>query len=246
MNCAEFEKHFDFYIDDLLAPALMREARDHLTACPTCEKSVTRFQQTRVLLSTAVAEVASAVDVSGLWKSVESRLGELPSGALEPTVEVVRVAPAAVRPGLGQRVLEWARDSFSEFGYGWSAGLMGTASAAAAAVIMFAVTAPAPDATSPGAAQVASAPAPVDALRSANVRTVASAEPRAGRASLVSATVGQPVARNTRNVRLDSIRTSPGHLVSTWVMPKQKARVIWVADAENTNKATASTVEFRK
>ena len=75
MNCREFEAQIDFYLDGVLDAPSIRVAADHISVCPKCETMVTDSQQVSALLKTAVSDRIAAVDVSGLWDSIERELG---------------------------------------------------------------------------------------------------------------------------------------------------------------------------
>ena len=73
----------DLYLDEMLDVPAFRDAADHVSACPSCETMVTRAQQVSSLLKTAVTDRVTAVGISGLWESVEPKLG-LPLAGLHP------------------------------------------------------------------------------------------------------------------------------------------------------------------
>ncbi len=222
MDCADFDKRFDLYVDDELAPADMDAAREHIGACKACEQSVTRFQQTRALLSTAVAEVAAAVDVSGLWADVES--------ALDPPCE--EPERALVVDSWPSRARRWLAESFDggPLGYAWRVGMWGGASALAAAALVLTVSG-----LEPQRVEVAQTP---------TVKTSTLAATRTSPGARTSPAVQtSPASRRVARVRLDSLETAPGHSVSTWVLPRSKARVIWVSKRDS---ATVQQVSYDK
>jgi anti-sigma factor RsiW len=79
VNCREFETQIDFYLDGVLDAPSFRVAADHVSVCPKCETMVTDAQQVSALLKTAVSDRIAAVDVSGLWDSIERELGPVPA-----------------------------------------------------------------------------------------------------------------------------------------------------------------------
>lgn len=78
MDCKDIEDKTFPYLDGALSDRDMQAVADHVQNCDFCGDIITRHQKTAVLLKTAVADVAAAVDVSGLWRGIESRLGPLP------------------------------------------------------------------------------------------------------------------------------------------------------------------------
>lgn len=86
MNCTDFEANVDRYLDGALDPDDWRSALDHVSICTMCDTLVTRYQQASSLLQTAVTERVAAVDVSGLWDAIDSRLPaagvRIPSGVV--------------------------------------------------------------------------------------------------------------------------------------------------------------------
>lgn len=81
VNCSEFEAQIDYYLDGVLDAPSFRVAADHISVCPKCETMVTDAQQVSALLKTAVSDRIAAVDVSGLWDSIERGLGPVPTGS---------------------------------------------------------------------------------------------------------------------------------------------------------------------
>ena len=75
MDCAEFDRNIDLYIDRMLSTSDMDSAASHTKACRGCNESVTSYQHARALLTTAVADRVTAVDVSGMWEAIEASLG---------------------------------------------------------------------------------------------------------------------------------------------------------------------------
>ena len=136
-----------------------------------------RYQQTRALLVTAVADRAAAVDVSGLWQSIAHRV--------EPV-------PASVTPLAAARQARWlhaARSAVRRI-TPLQAGTL--AAMAAAAVLAFGIG--------------------------------------TGGDTTSTAEVARGGLLQSRPVRIDSMEVAAGHTVSTWVKPRTKTRVIWVAN----------------
>ncbi len=173
MNCRDFETSLDLYLDGELDAHRRAMAAEHVGACPACDGKVIAHQKIRALLTTAVADRAAAVDVSGLWNEIETRLAEPTTGPL------ASLAGARIR-----RALTRARHTH------WSAW---TAVAAAAAVVF--------------------------ALLLGAQRPAGNDEIARLHGGLVQ----------SRPVRIDSMEVAAGHTVSTWVKPRTKTRVIWVA-----------------
>lgn len=207
MNCAEFDKNFDAYVDDMLVDTALLAARKHVEACPPCEHAVTRYQQTRCLLSTAVAEVASAVDVSALWDGVDAALSDRPG-----TVKV------SSWDRLVARARAWATETLLPVFSPQGGALVGIGAAAAIAVSFLLPSNPFPTAQSP--TQFAKIPSEVSAPVADSQGAVASRQVAAR-------------SRDTRGVsaaRVRRVSAGPGQAVSTWVQPRTGAQVIWVSD----------------
>jgi anti-sigma factor RsiW len=88
VNCIDFEANVDRYLDGALDPDAWRSALDHASGCMVCDALVTRYQQAASLLQTAVTERVAAVDVSGLWDAIDSRLP--PAAVRAPSGVVTR------------------------------------------------------------------------------------------------------------------------------------------------------------
>jgi hypothetical protein len=226
MNCAKFETHFDAYVDAVLDDATMVAARGHLAVCPDCNQAVSRFQQTRCLLSTAVAEVAAAVDVSGMWERVEAELGPAPRRG--------RLEQGYSGPGFGDRVREWVSENILPV-FSPQGGAFVGAGAAAAIVVSLMISGPDPLAPTAGT-QVAQAPT-VSAKRVSDQRA-----PRLAPVRLAS-TEGR--SSRDSSVRIDRIDAGPGRAVSTWVQPRTGAQVIWVSDRGSAS-ALVRTAEYTR
>lgn len=103
MNCTDFEANIDRYLDGALDSDASRAALDHTSGCATCDTLVTRYQQASALLQTAVTDRVAAVDVSGLWETVES---QVPPSLVTRTPSVVAARPA--RGSVLARLRDWA------------------------------------------------------------------------------------------------------------------------------------------
>jgi anti-sigma factor RsiW len=222
--CADFEASFDQYVDGRLSDSMAAAAAMHLTACPECDRGVARWQQTRILLSTAVADFAPARDVCGLWRGVEAALGKPAESDRGSSVERAtppRRAAAASRDrrsGRAEREARSERVSGLSAAWRFAAAATGSASVAAAAVLYF------------------SPVSTVDSSSIASVRTVSQeAVTRfSGVPSPAAALPGsvRPASFEPSPARVappvEDIEAAPGHVVSTWVQPRTNARVIWV------------------
>ncbi len=270
MNCADFEKRFDLYIDEMLAGADLAAAHAHLAACPACETAVTRYQQTRAILSTAVADIATAVDVSGVWAGVERAL--VADGTISDRPAVV--APETSPSTLADRWADW-RDGWVDavglnpVGYVWRVGFAGGASAVAAGLLFVSLqgvdgsTAGNLVASAGGGAQSVasdSARRHYVPVRASDVRPASTPWPGVGegaaRAALGTLNLVVEPKTTTQNaraaravlasrnqsepVRVDSVRSAPGHDVTTWTDPRTRNRVIWVAPGKTSPPARAA------
>jgi enamine deaminase RidA (YjgF/YER057c/UK114 family) len=74
VDCKTLDEKLDHYLDGELDQSLIDDIRIHAVSCSSCEQTITAFQQTRAMISTAVADLATAVDVSGFFEEVESRM----------------------------------------------------------------------------------------------------------------------------------------------------------------------------
>jgi hypothetical protein len=236
MKCNDFDNHFDAYVDEQLDEKTRDAVRVHMDVCPTCESSVARYQQSRCLLKTAVAELASAVDVSGLWKAVEGELGDiLPARAAVP-VALPAALPAAVSVSWSDRLntlIESLAPAFSVQG-----GVL--AGSAAALTIAFLSVVGGPTSTmSPGAIEVASVPSSASIVRETPLPMPLRPNEGPPVRLLAAASATSP------HVQVHRISTTPDHAVSTWVQPRTGARVIWVSDRDGGQPAV-STADFRR
>ena len=200
VNCHDFEDRVHAFLDDELPDTELAAMRGHLGDCPRCEKIVTGFQKTGALISTAVTEMVTAVDVSGIWQAVERGLD---AGVVDAELTIpsatARDQPTQNHPGPARwdsarwdsvrSVLDSIAARVSPVNLGWAG-----AAASVTALAMFLLLAGEQD------GQVA------DSGR--NVTVARAAGPK--------------------SARLDSLSGAPGYTVSSWVQPRTKARVIWV------------------
>lgn len=235
MCCADFEKCFDEYVDELLDAGMAGAASRHVATCTACDREVTRWQQTRILLSTAVADFATAVDISSLRQDVEAALGlSLQAGDRVRRRSEVR-EPAAPHRDAASR--QGDRQAGRRAGREAASGSRGRGGLAAAVRFLSAATV---SAATAAAAVMLLSPAPRTA-----VQVLADASPAAP--TFQAASVFVPGSRdNFADVapvaytppplakpdvaKVDGLEAAAGHLVSTWVQPKTNARVIWVQD----------------
>ncbi|MBI5504858.1 MAG: zf-HC2 domain-containing protein [Deltaproteobacteria bacterium] len=230
MTCSEFDKAFDPYVDGLLDPLSAAAARMHLESCPTCDRMVARWQQSRILLSTAVAEIAAAVDVSGLFTAVGSALDagcELEDGALtRPSVTrgashqrefhaerggvsaSVDIAARTARPAARMR-------RFSAIGR-FVAVAGGSAVAAAASIMLLA-----PGMTLPVQVATETTPSTFSLGSSLRLKPVTFTAPERRDGGVWRPLLPVPAL-------VDALEAGEGRTVSTWVQPRTQTRVIWV------------------
>lgn len=238
MNCVDFEKFFDRYVDGLLDGDGFAACEQHVAMCSVCDRDVARWQQTSILLSTAVADFASVVDVSGLRSSVEAALG-LPQAAEPGRRALDREASygravgerPASRTGRGasQDAGRGRRATFAATVRFVSAAAVSAATAAAAVLLLT----PTPQVSS---TLVASAPvvgsAPSSSSGGAGLFMPASLRNGGHHVAEDVATVAYapPPLAQPQVSHVDGLEAAPGRQVSTWVQPKTNARVIWVED----------------
>jgi anti-sigma factor RsiW len=228
MSCAEFAESFDAYVDEMLEPASAEAATRHIAMCTCCDREVARWQQTRILLSTAVADLSTAVDVSALRRDVEAALGFSSPGA----------EPARVRGGEREatrlRGIDGSRKAGRQAATGRRQALVAAGRFLSAASVSAAIAAGAVLMLTPTPVQNGSLLASVTApSRSSSFFQPASYRPngRIGRGADVApaAYTPPPLARPEAS-HVDGLEAAPGRTASTWVQPRTNARVIWVAD----------------
>lgn len=225
MNCRDFEKSFDEYVDGALPPPLAARCVAHVSMCPPCEREVTRWQQTRILLSTAVAEVATAVDVSALWRDVEA--------SLDSAGSAYDRAPSFVRGGESRREAHGARRSASgaskrRAGFAAAAwrftSAAGVSALAAAAAVVFLVPGPA----SMTATGIVGKERTVLASYSPPKKLIRQLSNGISPAAYHLGGSSAPQSRAASYI--DNLEAPQGHVVSTWVQPRTNTSVIWVED----------------
>lgn len=254
MTCTQFEECFDGYVDETLDIGGMQAARHHIACCQSCGREVTRWQQTRILLSTAVADFASAVDLSSLRGDVLSALGmdskaeatarsagarlavrhrgsdqrrpsDFSSRASSKTESVVRGVSRSDRSRERQGDASTPRRVWAA---AWRFGSAATVSAAVAAAAVLVLTpAPTPTAnTSVLARASVSRPALDSGFRASNFFS----GPLVSYTDAAPASYTPPPLAEPKISRVDGLEAAPGRTVSTWVQPGTNARVIWVQD----------------
>jgi hypothetical protein len=217
MSCADFDAKLDLYIDAMLPPREHLDYVEHLGSCRACTESVLGYQKVRALLTTAVTDRVAAVDVSGLWERIAAQLPHTSSPVTNHVLAPVasagigtRSEPLLGRIGTTLTQLLWPPSVAARFG-------MGVATAALA-FLVFSITSSkssTPNSTNRPRPQVADA----RSARGTDARSARGTDARSVRGSV-------------RPVRIDSIEVAAGHTVSTWVKPRTRTRVIWVADAD--------------
>jgi len=253
MSCAEFEASFDQYVDDLLDIAMTEACSCHLAKCPPCDREVTRWQQTRILLSTAVTDFATAVDVSSVRDDVFAALGFNDAAATERRRSTMREAAVAhdrdsvgrdaslgrsrdagrdAGRSAGRKAGRKAADSPRRSGFAgvfrFTSAATVSALTAAAAVLLLT---PAPQSDSPKMAASVVAPVSRPAVNSAPIK-LASYSPWSKKAfeDVAPAVNTPPPLARPEASRVDGLEAGPGRLASTWVQPRTNARVIWIQD----------------
>jgi hypothetical protein len=237
MNCAEFEACFDQYIDETLDAASMHSASSHLATCRSCDLEVTRWQQTRILLSTAVADLSTAVDVSSLRSDVFAALGfdDVETKRQSVTREAAYERGASKRSAgrSARRAASGARRSTFGAVLRFASAATVSAIAAAAAVM---VISPAPEGPGSSRQFASQRPAVVasnwERPSGTGIRPASLAR-AAKRGSLNRelarpATFTPPPLARPEVSHVDGLEAAEGQQVATWVQPNTGARVIWV------------------
>jgi hypothetical protein len=206
VDCTEFQTNLDRYLDGELSIADMRSAAKHASVCTSCDSLVTSSQQLSALLRTAVTDRVAAVDVSGLWESIEAELDK-DSGP------VARPLRPRKRPSVGRRFGEWLGALAGDGAFSpVRIGAFAATAAAVALVVNF-------QTTDVETSRVGSTP-------DSSVRMSSSSSSSAS--SVVTASAAR---ERVRPVRIDSMEVAEGHNVTTWMRPKTKTRVIWIGDS---------------
>ena len=242
MSCADFEQSFNQYVDDMLEPAVAAAARRHCSKCTTCNREVMRWQQTRILLSTAVADFATAVDLSSVRSGVHAALGFADDTASERTRGGEREAAydrghgtrhAAGRLLRGSRGARRSARSSDRRGAFGAALRAASAAAVSAAVAAIAVVSFSPEQTGTMVASAPSQPQMTSSGRSGSRSMFQPASFRLGSRGLPeqpATTYTRPPLAKPETARVDGLEAAAGHMASTWVQPRTNARVIWVQD----------------
>jgi hypothetical protein len=259
MTCAEFEASFDQYVDETLDAAMMNSCSCHIASCRNCDREVTRWQQTRILLSTAVADFSTAVDVSSLRSDVFAALGfaedttdKRQSATREAAYDrgaSVSTRRSAGRParraGSGER-----RNTFGAVLRFASAATVSAIAAAAAVMVI----SPGPQGASTPTRQIASmgstvSPATIvanNAVRPSGAGVRPAWLARAVRRNSLAAQAVAPVAYTRPPLakpevsHVDALEAGQGQRVATWVQDSTGARVIWVENGGPVRRAGLS------
>jgi anti-sigma factor RsiW len=161
MKCSDLEKKFDLYVDGMLAESEDKAMCEHVRTCRSCEEAVTRHQKTSSLLSTAVADMATAVDISSLRDDVLAALDGMDGMDHGPAPSWA----AVLRDRVGRAFAPTPA----------SIGIWGGAAAVAAAVVFMFVWTPQPQRVQLAASTATatrSAPVRVDSLEAGYGYTV--------------------------------------------------------------------------
>ncbi|MGH7819445.1 MAG: hypothetical protein ACREQ9_06720, partial [Candidatus Binatia bacterium] len=143
---------FDLFFDGELDGRTMRSLALHVTRCRSCEDELRQSERLQEMFSQVVQAEVDAIDVAGLWRSIEQGL------------ESPRLSPAA-------RVRErWDFRSPMETRF--------LAVAAAAAFLLVVAGALWPEASEPARVQIADNKAQIDALSSSSSAVAVWTEPR--------------------------------------------------------------------
>jgi anti-sigma factor RsiW len=248
MTCKEFESSFDQYVDETLDAAMTNACSCHIAKCRSCDREVSRWQQTRILLSTAVADFSTAVDVSSVRSDVfaalgftdeaakvahGSRIDEL--GRQSATREAAFDRGTAKRSAgrSGRRAASGERRSTFGAVLRFASAATVSAIAAAAAVM---VISPAPVGTGT-ATQFASSVPPSDYIANNAVRPsgvgfrpaslVRAVKRERNRDLIAPVAYSNPPFAKPAVSHVEGLEAAPGQKVTTYVQ-RGGARVIWV------------------
>jgi len=206
VDCRGFEAKIDQYLDAVLSRSDMKTAADHVQGCKECNALVMSYQHASVLLRTAVADKAAAVDVSGLWKSIEASLDADPGSLARPESSDARDGFAATTRGarrvdFGRRVRDLVVAILGP------APLRAGAFAAAAAGLALFVLAGGTDIGTKIGGQIA--------------------EKKTEAPTVISQRDDRPRAKHVR-FGIDNVDIPSGNSVSIWSRPRTRTQVIWV------------------
>jgi hypothetical protein len=250
MTCKEFESSFDRYVDETLDSAMMDACSCHIAKCQPCDREVSRWQQTRILLSTAVADFSTAVDVSSVRGDVLAALGftdEAAKAAHGSRIDELGRQSATREAGYdrgtakrsagrsGRRAASGERRSTFGAVLRFASAATVSAIAAAAAVM---VISPAPVGTGTGTAtQFASSVPPSDYIANNAVRPsgvgfrpaslVRAVKRERNRDLIAPVTYSNPPFAKPAVSHVEGLEAAPGQKVTTYVQ-RGGARVIWV------------------
>jgi hypothetical protein len=255
MTCKEFESSFDQYVDETLGSAMMDACSCHIAKCPPCDREVSRWQQTRILLSTAVADFSTAVDVSSVRNDVfaalgfdkaaidqhGSRIDEL--GRQSATREAAFDRGASKRSAGRPARRAASGERRSTFGAVLRFASAATVSAIAAAAAVMVIS-PAPVGTGTPT-QLASTVPPSDYIANNAVRPsgvgfrpaslVRAVKRERNRELVAPVAYSNPPFAKPEVSHVEGLEAAPGQRVSTWVQ-RGGSRVIWV-DASGPGRA---------
>jgi hypothetical protein len=224
-TCAEFEACFDQYVDETLDAAMMNSCSCHIASCRPCDKEVTRWQQTRILLSTAVADLSTAVDVSSVRSDVFAALGfaedaapRRQSATREAAFDRSAAKRSAGRPA--RRAGSGERHSVFAAALRFTSAATVSAVAAAFAVMVL----------SPTQVQQGDTPPGVAPARMASASGAATWMPTGKMFKVAPVSYSPPPLAKPEVSHVDGLEPAPGHQASTWVQPRTNARVIWVEE----------------
>lgn len=201
MDCRAFEANIDRYLDVVLSGPDMKTAAEHVRGCEGCNKLVTSYQHASALLRTAVADKAAAVDVSGLWKSIEARLEAEPG-----TLALARPELSGAKVGkVGwARQLDRARDLVLAI-LGPAPLRAGVFAAAAVVLALFVLA---------GSTDIGTKFGHAIARKKVGAPTI----------------ISRHDDLRTRDVSIDNVDIAAGSSVSIWSRPRTRTQVIWVND----------------
>jgi anti-sigma factor RsiW len=81
--CAHAQRLIPLLYDGELDGLLRRDISSHVVSCTTCTHLLTTLDRSQELLKRAIDDQVLAMNFSGFWQGVESRLSEPESSALE-------------------------------------------------------------------------------------------------------------------------------------------------------------------
>lgn len=83
LQCQDFQKRFDLFLDGEVDGRTMRELALHVTRCPSCEAELRGSESLQELIAAAVQSKVDRIDSEDLWRSIAAGLESAPPSLAE-------------------------------------------------------------------------------------------------------------------------------------------------------------------